>query len=483
MSPTPASAFRSLSQQLSALSDRARSAGHWRDTDPTHGVGFYSVVLLQSLFTIDNDFSESDHAFVSEVFHSDQSFEDNLALARRKFPRPGAKFALEIPPFFLGIAELDKAQQTHYALRALQLVRAMIFTAATAEDEFTGDEADFLTTHISVLGQHLMKAGLATERDVVDAGMKAALERDLLSTDASTWSRPARYEDDAAPEPATKTDKPAPTLSELMAQLTTLVGLAAVKQDVTTMSNQIRIRQMRVARGLPVPPVSGHLVFSGNPGTGKTTVARLLSSIYRALGALEKGHLIETDRSGLVAGYVGQTGPRVKSLVTRSLGGVLFIDEAYALTEERSEGDFGIEAVDTLLKLMEDHRDDFIVIVAGYEGKMANFLSSNPGLKSRFNKFIRFPDYSPDELADIFRRMATSNKYELSEGAWDKVNALLATAHSHRDENFGNARLVRNLFEQTLALQANRLADLANPSTEALCLLVAEDVPTDPVLN
>jgi hypothetical protein len=480
---TPAATFRSLSLQLSAIADIARFADHWRDDDLTHGVGCYAVVLLESLFAIDNDFSETEHAFVGEVVHSDKSFEKNLALARRSVARPGAKFAHEIPPFFLGIAALDKARRTKYALRALQLIRAMIFTAATAEDEFTGEEADFLTTHISVLGQHLMKAGVASERDVVDAGMKAAFERDLLSTDASTWVRPARWDDDAPPDEPKKNDEPPASLSDLMAQLTKLVGLAAVKQDVTTMTNQVRIRQMRTARGLPVPPMSSHLVFSGNPGTGKTTVARLLSSIYRALGALEKGHLIETDRSGLVAGYVGQTGPRVTSLVNRSLGGVLFIDEAYALTEERSEGDFGIEAVDTLLKLMEDHRDDFIVIVAGYEGKMASFLSSNPGLKSRFNKFIRFPDYSPEELGDIFRRLASSNKYELSEGAWDKVKEILTTVHAGRDENFGNARLVRNLFEQTLALQANRLAALANPSTEALCLLVADDVPSDPVLH
>ncbi|MEO7087001.1 MAG: hypothetical protein ABI442_11420 [Gemmatimonadaceae bacterium] len=285
---TPANTFRALSGQLSAIADLARSSGHWRDADPTHGVGFYSVVILTSLFTVDNEFSESDHAFVNEVVHSDKSFEDNFALSRRSFTRRGAKFALEIPPFFLGIAAMDKARRTQYGLRALQLIRAMIFTAATAEDEFTGDEADFLTTHISVLGRHLMEAGLASESDVVDAGMRAASERDLLSTDASTWSRAARYDDagEAPLENAKKSDAPEATLPELMAQLTSLVGLAAVKQEVTTMSNGIRIRHMRKARGLPVPATSSHLVFSGNPGTGKTTVARLLDQGSLSVGQL-----------------------------------------------------------------------------------------------------------------------------------------------------------------------------------------------------
>jgi hypothetical protein len=430
--------------------------------------------------------SADDHAFVSAVFHADGAFEESVALARVARPPSSRQFSFEVPSFFAGITNLSKAERTQHGLRALQIIRAMIFTAATAESEFTGEEADFLTTHVSVLGRHLMQAGVATEADVVAVGTQTAALSDLLSTDRKTWSRPARYgaddeEDEEAPPSPDAT--PAPSLPDLMAQLTSLVGLAAVKQDVTTMSNQIRIRQIRVARGLPVPPMSNHLVFSGNPGTGKTTVARILASIYRALGALEKGHLVETDRSGLVAGYVGQTAPRVKTVVKRARGGVLFIDEAYALTAERSEGDFGGEAVDTLLKLMEDHRDDLIVIVAGYDEKMAAFLSSNPGLKSRFNKFIRFPDYTPDELVEIFRRMASSNRYELSEGAWDQVTRILRAAYELRDENFGNARLVRNLFEQTLALQANRLAALSNPSNEALCLIVAEDVPMDPVLH
>jgi Holliday junction resolvasome RuvABC ATP-dependent DNA helicase subunit len=481
---TNAETFRALSQQLSALTDIAAAEGFWRDVDPTRSAGFYSVSLLNSLFLIDNEFATRDHDFVNAVFRSDNTFEENAAMARNAARRSGRTFAVEIPPFFAALATMDKARKTQYGVRALQLIRAMVFIAATAESDFTGDEADFLTTHISALGNHLINVGVATEADVVAAGMKTALSRDLTSSDKSTWSKPARYEgDDTIKETKPDASKPEPTLADLMTQLTTLVGLSAVKQDVTTMTNQVRIRQIRAERGLPVTPTSNHLVFSGNPGTGKTTVARILASIYRAIGALDRGHLIETDRSGLVMGYVGQTAPRTKEVVERSLGGVLFIDEAYALTTERSEGDFGGEAVDTLLKLMEDHRDDFVVIVAGYEGKMAEFLSSNPGLKSRFNKFIRFPDYSAEELVEIFRRMATSNKYELTDSAWDNVSQILSAAHASRDETFGNARLVRNFFEQTLALQSNRLAAIANPSTEALCLVVADDVPADPVLH
>jgi stage V sporulation protein K len=269
---------------------------------------------------------------------------------------------------------------------------------------------------------------------------------------------------------------PKKSLEELMEDLNSLVGLKKVKEDVKSLTNTVKIMKMRKERGLPEVDMSLHLVFTGNPGTGKTTVARLLSGIYREIGVLSKGHLVEVDRSRLVAKYVGQTAPQVMEVVKEALGGVLFIDEAYSLVSRRGENDFGYEAVDTLLKAMEDHRDDLIVIVAGYPDKMEEFLTSNPGLQSRFNKYINFDDYSPEELFDIFQGMCKKNGYKATEEAQAKVKELLSALHETRTDSFANARTVRNLFEKLLTIQADRLAGLENVSDEDLAAILPEDL-------
>ncbi len=281
----------------------------------------------------------------------------------------------------------------------------------------------------------------------------------------------------AAPVPST--DAPPPPLSpprpieELLSELNAMIGLAEVKAQVRMVTNLLRVAQMRRDRHLPVPETSHHLVFTGNPGTGKTTVARLLAEIYRTLGIVDKGQLVETERSGLVAGFVGQTAIKTTEVFQSAAGGVLLIDEAYALLAGQ-QGDFGREAVDTLVKLLEDHRDSVAVIVAGYPDEMAEFLDANPGLRSRFPRTITFPDYTTDELIAIFEGLGKESSYELTPEARDRLRGVLDA--EPRGKGFGNGRLARNLFEAAIGRQANRVVALADPSDADLCQLAADDL-------
>ena len=328
-----------------------------------------------------------------------------------------------------------------------------------------------MTEHnLNRMGTDFWGAPLAPKEDApaapgTDTSKPAAPEKRDGSTAASTGNGGGGAEE---------TEAPPEKIEDLQAELDGYIGLDAVKKEVRNLINMVTVYQMRERNGLPTTDLSLHMVFSGNPGTGKTTIARIMARIYHSLGILSKGHLVEVDRSGLVAGYVGQTAIKTSKAIEKALGGVLFIDEAYALNG-RAENDFGQEAIDTILKAMEDHRDDLVVIAAGYDGLMDDFIHSNPGLESRFNRFLHFDDYSTDEMMRIFEMQCKKGCYTLEGQAAEMVRDFI------REENtdpvsFGNARGVRNIFEQILVNQANRLAGMESVTKEDLMKITPTDV-------
>ncbi len=302
-----------------------------------------------------------------------------------------------------------------------------------------------------------------------DAPTGASQQQDDAPKDqtaAGTGDAPAAESKEETP--------PKEDIDALKEELQGYIGLQAVKQEVGNLINMVQIYQKRRENDLPCTDMSLHMVFSGNPGTGKTTIARIMARIYHSLGILSKGHLVEVDRSGLVAGYVGQTATKTTKVIQKALGGVLFIDEAYALNG-RSENDFGQEAIDTLLKAMEDHRDDLVVIVAGYDGLMDTFIHSNPGLESRFNRYLHFDDYSIEELVRIFEMQCKKGCYEM-DGETKQAIQLLIAERNKDASSFGNARGVRNIFEQLLTAQCNRLAEQEELTKDDLMRLTVADV-------
>jgi Cdc6-like AAA superfamily ATPase len=373
-------------------------------------------------------------------------------------------------------AEVLGGRQTNPVLRALLNERAH------SNEELTARPPAFFEAILRMDAASRTTTARAVMLSLQEIGREAAaLDGDIARTELTTLTDYILMLRQAVPskqvaEQAGSAQAPTETLETLLAKLHRLVGLKEVKERVETLVNTIRVRQLRQQHGLPVPPVSLHMVFTGNPGTGKTTVARLMAGIFRALGVVEKGQLVEVDRTGLVAGYVGQTALKVHERVEAALGGVLFIDEAYALVAGRGDNDFGYEALDVLVKAMEDQRDDFIVIVAGYPDKMREFIDSNPGLTSRFANFVEFEDYDADELLLILERMVEDHGYTLSDATRARARQLFTEMVEGKSATFANARDVRNIFERALAKHANRLAKVPQPTKAELMSLEPDDL-------
>lgn len=407
----------------------------------------------------DGEITDNELEFINSLLNTSYSKEDILTLTDIKVEN-------NIPLSFKCLKELDSfglnldMNGLNSCAELLGCYKLFGKFFITVDNELNEEVLEKYSSHISFLQNSL--------------NIQNEVKMSEILNGAPEESDSPNISDESSTDEAEETH----SLEEYLEELDKLVGLEKVKKDVNSLINLVRVRKIREDRGIKQPAMSLHLVFSGNPGTGKTTVARLLSKIYHEIGLLSKGHLIETDRSGLVGGYVGQTAIKTKEVIDQSVGGILFIDEAYSLAS-KSENDYGLEAIDTLLKAMEDMRDDLIVIVAGYPDLMDNFLNSNPGLESRFNKFIFFEDYNEDELYDIFISMCDNSSLCLDDGAKQYLKEYFKNMYEHRSSNFANGRAVRNFFEEVISNQANRLADLDNITDEELNTLTYEDFLVD----
>ena len=509
--------------------DYADSVGHFCQCIPaslgitTQEIDTYFRACTLCLWAAGSGGAGGDVAGINQIYTDHQvkfsSAQFDKAIG---FYQANPNYTVGVPEFFQKLVRADAGNNTAYSRSFAEIQKNLLMLSAAYDGTFSFAESRRITLLYDQLTACCDKAGLPAApavpglggeppapaltrdpgkelNDIMDEFSKVlnkANNRTLYDDFFGTPGAPEKPADPAAPLPAANgpgqerpspaaapsageegaVETPKPTLEEALAELDALTGLDAVKKDVDSLVNLVKVRRLRQERGLKTPDMSFHLVFSGNPGTGKTTVARIVGKVYSALGILSKGHLVEVDRSGLVAGYVGQTAIKTKEVIDKALGGVLFIDEAYTLSPENADKDFGQEAIDTLLKAMEDHRDDFVVIVAGYASLMPRFIDSNPGLKSRFNKYLFFEDYNGEQLFEIFQGRVARNDYRLDSAAEAAVKEHLQELYEDRDQNFGNARDVRNLFEKIVSAQADRVAGLQDPSDEDISTITVEDL-------
>lgn len=445
--------------QMEEACDLLVKSGNWQRvgaSDIRLFLDMYTQALLLKMAQANGSVSRDMLRFIAEIPSRDVlSIGKASPEAALNIGFKNRSFAEGTPLLLRCCVAMDDKDGTKSAQQFVDGVSKLLYAAADADGDMTGRELSFITTYAGSLRTFLMSRAAGRHQ----SGVQEQTQRDEPEGGAQNAPAAAQQE---------KPEEKEQTLEELMAELDGLIGLDGVKREVRTLTNLIKVRKMRREHDLKVMDMSFHMVFTGNPGTGKTTVARLVAKIYKQLGFLSKGQLIETDRSGLVAGYVGQTAGKVTEVVNSALGGILFIDEAYALARKGMENDFGREAIDTLVKLMEDHRDDLVVIVAGYTDEMHDFLTSNPGLISRFNKYIDFPDYTDEELMQILEMNAERQGYAVDEEAQQVVRDMLASMTLGDRLDFGNARGMRNTLEKLVQEQANRLAGLEGEITKEM---------------
>ena len=466
---------RAAYEQMNSACEQLVSSGNWQrvgTSDIRLFLDMYTQALLLRMAQHAGSLSEAMKRFVAEV-----PARDVLAIGKAScngalnIGHKNRSFAEGTPLLLRCCVAMDDKDGTASAQQFVAGVSQLLYSAADVDGSMSGATLNFITSYLGGLRTFLLTRA---------AGRHAGAAQEM----AHRVDVPGSKNMDYAPQTGEKTEakqpdkkeEPEQTVEELLADLDSLIGLDGVKREVHSLINLIKVRKLRQQHDLKVMDMSFHMVFTGNPGTGKTTVARLVAKIYKQLGFLSQGQLIETDRSGLVAGYVGQTAGKVTEVVKSALGGILFIDEAYALARKGMDNDFGREAIDTLVKLMEDNRDDLVVIVAGYTDEMHDFLTSNPGLISRFNKYIDFPDYTDDELMAILAMNAKKQGYVIADDANAEVRKMLEGMSVSDRLDFGNARGMRNTLEKLVQEQANRLAAVTGEITkEMLCEVTRED--------
>lgn len=427
-----------------------RQLGYGLDLNRKEGVGMTIFLILLSVRDAQETILNRD--FVMTLIKDAQDFLEAFDRVITIKSPDGAMLV----PVVLRKGKIDSEAVDKYCV----LFYRFASTMAKIDGNVSGTESEWLSTLVKITPSDGSQNDVALSEHTAEV----AEENSRKGTPASEKQERVRVVEQN-PEPGTAEK-----------ELAGLIGLQTVKTEVSKLSNYVKMQQLRKQKGMMSVPVTYHCVFTGNPGTGKTTVARILAGIYRDMGVLRKGHLVETDRSGLVAEYVGQTAVKTNKLIDSALDGVLFIDEAYTLVQGGSGDSYGPEAVATLLKRMEDDRNRLVVILAGYSGPMKQFIDSNPGLRSRFNRFIHFDDYSSEELMAIFRLNASKYDYLLDHKAEERLRELFAEAVAVKDEHFGNARFVRNIFEKVMENQASRLASSTDITEDKLRTILSEDI-------